>query len=213
MTVKQAGANAMNQPKYRAILGPAGSGKTTELKTLCDSDTNYAKMTATTGIAAVNLGAGVATINSVLKFYDLDSLKEAQRYGRLQTAMLAVQREGVQVLAIDEISMMSAEMLDIIVSEWERCGERVKMPGLLLMGDFCQLPPVKGEFAFTAKCWDKFHVDQKTKVYRQDNPKFLEALSYARKGRGVDCAMAMNAAGAQFAHKLDYDFGRVNVAE
>src|ERR1700722_11000926 len=63
------------------LTGAAGSGKTFEIMRRIREDAKYGVLAATTGIAAMNLGT--ITINSLLKFFDTESLEEAFFGGRL----------------------------------------------------------------------------------------------------------------------------------
>lgn len=196
-------------PSVEFLTGAAGTGKTTTIKKRItdarEDETikrNYGMLCATTGIAAVNLSGGtgdnVTTINSLLRFFDTNSLREAYAEGKLQKSLLSVLVSGAN-LVIDEISMMEADQLDIIylalteVNKLEVCKKRGGL-GLVISGDFCQLPPVKGRFAFEADCWPKIanNITRLTKVWRQDNLEFLEGLNAARRGDGDKCAEIFN---------------------
>lgn len=193
------------EPKVEFLTGAAGTGKTTTIKKrITDTredetiNRNYGLLCATTGIAAVNLSGGtgdnVTTINSLLRFFDTNSLRESYAEGKLQKSLLSVLVSGAN-LVVDEISMMEAEQLDILylalceVNKLEVTKKRGGL-GLVLSGDFCQLPPVKGKFAFEADCWPKFatNITKLTKIWRQDNLEFLGGLNAARKGDGDKCA-------------------------
>src|SRR6185312_2961422 len=141
--------------QYAAILGPAGAGKSWTLRERAKDNPMYARLTATTGVAAINLGPGVTTINSVLKYYDTASLREAYNDGDLVTRFVKIARTGYEWLLIDEVSMLCAEQLDLICQSAEEAQRRIldghldgNVPGIMLSGDFVQLPPVDGEFAF-----------------------------------------------------------------
>jgi len=194
-----------NQPEVEFLTGAAGTGKTTAIKKRItdaredeNSKRNYGMLCATTGIAAVNLSGGtgdnVTTINSLLRYFDTNSLRESYAEGKLQKALLSVLASGAN-LVVDEVSMMEAEQLDIIymalceVNKLEVTKKRGGL-GMVLCGDFCQLPPVNGKFAFEAECWGKIakNITKLTKVWRQDNLEFLEGLNAARRGDGDKCA-------------------------
>ena len=130
------------------ISGSAGSGKTFELKRRIAADPSYAIVSASTGIAAVNLNA--TTINTLLGYFDTDSLKDAYLSGAAQRTLLRqVVAEGYRNVAIDEISMISHQTLDLIVQVFDDVNANLpasKPPiGLILVGDFAQLAPISDE--------------------------------------------------------------------
>ena len=175
----------------RFITGEAGTGKTFTIKKEVEEDPMYATLCASTGIAAVNLGA--VTVNSLLKYFDTASLMENYERGRLQSSMAKIARSGVHNVAIDECSMIPAQQLDIFCAALSNVNGRTSSPhplGLILIGDMCQLPPVKAEWIFKASVWPEFHENttKLTKVWRQSDPEFLQAINYLRKGKGKEAA-------------------------
>lgn len=190
----------MSIPLLEFLTGPAGSGKTYTLRKRIEyaraqgagKFRNYATLTATTGIAAINLSGGtgdsVVTINSELKFFDTQSLQDNFASRKLHAALKEVAKKG-RNLCIDEISMQGAIALDLIVDALDEVNELQEVHnrgglGLIVSGDFCQLPPVKEEFCFTAKNWERFQITKLDKIWRQSDPGFLEMLNAARQGDG-----------------------------
>lgn len=202
--------------KFSAILGPAGSGKSTQMRENARATGDTVKLCATTGIAAINLGPSVTTLNSVLGFYDEDSLAQSKSTGRFAKRLIEVSQMHT-VLAVDEISMLSASVFDSIVDgfiqlEYEGL---VDPPDLLAIGDFLQLPPVKGKFAFQSRAWERFKPNTTTLTgsYRQkDDPAFFEALNFARAGKGVDCVIALRKAGVTYRALPDPNFSGLTIA-
>src|SRR6266850_3064929 len=185
------------------ITGEAGTGKTTSVKTMIELDPKIALMTSTTGVSAINLGC--MTVNSALKYYDTDSLRDAFVSGHLinQVKKMVTGPDRVGGIAIDEISMMEAEQLDIIYDAFEIVSKAQDVHddlNLILTGDYAQLPPVKGQFAFEAKCWDRFRENtvKLTEVYRQTDEKFLQALNLFRIGDGAGGVDMLKACGVKF---------------
>jgi hypothetical protein len=178
------------------LTGCAGTGKTTLIRQLIEQHPKLALLCATTGIAAVNLGT--TTINSLLKYFDTDSLQDNFVRGHL-AALLHKLGHEVEFIALDEVSMMPAEQLDILyralleVNGYESMAARGRKMGLVLTGDFCQLPPVKATWAFDAECWVRFaeQTIKLTKVWRHGNEEFLAALNLVRAGRGLEAAEAL----------------------
>lgn len=192
---------------FECILGAAGTGKSTLLRERAADDPNYAKVCATTGIAAVNLGPGVTTVNSALGFFNEESAFEALERGRLAARFVDLAKQGYKNLVIDEVSMMSASVLTAIALGCSQGAERVQQlnnqtvpTNLILTGDFLQLPPVNAPFAFLSPVWPRFepNITRLDKVYRQTNPLFLEALQAARTGNGTSAIMKLSACGVQF---------------
>lgn len=201
---------------YECILGAAGTGKSTLLRERAIDDPNYARVSATTGIAAINLGPGVTTVNSVLGFYNRESAFEALEQGKLRKKFLALAVQGYKNLVIDEVSMMSGCVLTAIrqgakegAEEVDRRnqerGTNLQPCGLILTGDFCQLPPVNAPFAFESPEWGHFeeNTTRLDKVFRQTDPAFLEGLKLARAGKGTSAVMALAKAGVQWVNDRD----------
>ncbi len=199
------------------ISGSAGSGKTFLLKERIAEDPTYAIVSASTGIAAVNLNA--TTINTLLGYFDTDSLKDAYLSGAAQRTLIRqAVNEGYRNVAIDEISMISYQTLDLIVQVFDDVNANLpasKPPvGLILVGDHAQLPPISDEkdhngkpkrgaatpWSFHARAWPRFerNTTRLTKMWRQSDARFLAALNHARAGEGPAAVNALAAAGAEF---------------
>lgn len=204
------GLTEVNDPKEVPcwfLTGSAGTGKTFRIRELLAEDPNYGQMTATTGIAAINLGT--ITLNSALSFFDTESLEENLITGRLERKLKDLWETGAKNLIIDEVSMMASRQLDYIYEALRRVNEQLSWKsegpmGLVLTGDFCQLPPVKARWAFEAGCWDKFdqNTTRLTKCWRQSDERFLEALGLIRSGKGHEGAEILKAIGVEFGQKL-----------
>jgi hypothetical protein len=120
------------------VTGKAGCGKTFTMKKKVEEDRSYGALVASTGIAAVNLGA--QTINSLLKYYDTASLKDNYIHGRLQATLRKLALTGIKNIILDEVSMTPKEQLDIIMMGLADTNQlsSVKHPlGLIIVGDFC----------------------------------------------------------------------------
>ena len=218
-----------------AIIGPSGSGKSYTLRERIKEDPKYAILAATTGIAAVNLGEGVTTIHSLLGFYDLQSAIRAHEKGSIAKRFVDLARKGYKNVVIDEMSMLPGELLEIIHQAAWQAAQRIatgevyrkvedgdggtrreavtQSCGVLLTGDFCQLPPVQGKFAFQAPCWSEYgaNLERLTKIWRQDNPLFLIALRHLRQGSGAVAGMKLKEAGVTFSPVMDNDFDGVTL--
>lgn len=192
--------------EFEFLTGAAGTGKTTDIqnrlaRAKAKGIKNYATLCATTGIAAINLSGSsmdqpVTTLNSLLGFFDTQSLKDAFASRKLHGTLKRIAK-GSRKLIIDEISMQDKVQLDLIHDALEDINGQQEVTnwgglGLVLVGDFMQLPPVKADYAFNADCWDKnVRVNKLTKVWRQDNLGFVEMLNAARGGDGEKTAEAL----------------------
>lgn len=179
---------------WKFITGPAGTGKTWLVREQAEKDPGSV-LCATTGIAAVNLGEGVVTINSLLKYFDLDSLRDLHITGRLGGNLRLLHSSGVRTIILDEVSMLSGEMLTILCQAFDEFNEREERIavnegrdpeplGLTLTGDFCQLPPVEGKFAFEVPEWGRFEQNtvKLTEIRRQGEVDYVKALQAVRAG-------------------------------
>jgi ATP-dependent exoDNAse (exonuclease V) alpha subunit len=147
------------------------------------------------------------TVHSALGFHSYESLK-ANRAGVVNAFIRLAYK--AKALVIDEISMFSAEMLDELFGCYvealetiERIRGRASDFGLIVTGDFVQLPPVQGKFAFKAKCWPYFaeNAEVLKKIYRQQDPAFAAIMQAARAGKGVSTAQALVKAGVKFVNE------------
>lgn len=192
------------------LTGAAGTGKSFTINRRLKEDPRYGLLAATTGIAATNLGNAV-TVNSALKYFDTESLKNSYYKGKLLKAIRDIAKQRWKRLIVDEVSMMAGEQLDILVMAFDEYNryhaDEGKELGLMLTGDFLQLPPVKAKWAFESQVWERFekNTERLEKVWRQDNPLFLEALNRIRKGDG-EGAMMLRECGVEFSKTLDFNY-------
>lgn len=211
------------------VTGKAGVGKSTLLRERCAVDPHYAILSASTGIAAINLNT--VTIHSLLGFFDTDSLRDAYIKGQAQKKLKRVVEEGFRNVVIDECSMISKDVLDVLVRVFDdvngRQAEEGKQPvGLILCGDACQLPPIADRpagyhpptgrrrsappvpWCFDSQFWSRFakNTTHLTKVWRQADSRFLAALDFARAGRGRDVVQVLQSCGQRFESTVDMEF-------
>lgn len=173
--------------------GIAGSGKTYAWRMRAEQDPSAALLTATTGIASVNLGT--VTFWSALGLHP-DSIEDQFTSGAMRMRMHQIAKSH-RKLVIDEASMLSGLILDMLYQTAEQVNEYtdIKEPfGLVLCGDLCQLPPIKAPWIFEAQCWPKFDAgtERLTTNFRQGAGRFLDALNALRRGAGRDGAMLLN---------------------
>lgn len=168
------------------ITGGAGSGKTTLTRALIEDAVQKGKSVArlaSTGMAATLIGG--QTLHS---FFDLgiaNSQEELERNGKLDPSKKIIKLiRSMHVIVIDEISMVSAPLLDMIrlrLLQAEFDGR------IIVVGDFLQLPPVtRGNealyFAFESPSWERFgfvtlHLEGS---YRTHEAEFLSLLERVR---------------------------------
>jgi len=200
------------------LTGEAGTGKTTVLQHARKQYPGAFEVTATTGVAAMN--ADAITINSFLGYGTNKELDYLARSGRLR-ARLEERCSSITHLVIDEISMQHAGALDLLVNAIKEINEdgrevfliadqeHTRIPlRLVVVGDFAQLPPVapdalEAPWAFKAKCWPEFQVQKLTEVYRQQDPRFREAIQAARQGNGTKCIRLLQDVGVRFVSALE----------
>lgn len=190
------------------VTGSAGSGKTHSIRERSLSDPSYIELGATTGIASINLD--VKTINSILKYFDTDSLLESYIDQKLHWRLREI-REEKRNIGIEEVSMMDARALDILFDAIHEINEdkNPKKLGLHLIGDLLQLPVIStklkpAEIVTKAKCWPYFQQNtlRLTKIWRQDNPNFVNAINLVRSGDGKRAVELLKACGVNFIPKI-----------
>lgn len=191
----------------RFLTGAAGCGKTFKIRQEIEDDPKAALLCATTGIAAVNLGT--VTLHSAMGLYP-DAIEDQFTSGWMRNKMHAIARQ-YRSLGIDEMSMLSATLLDMLHTTAQQVNEFKDVKhafGLTLIGDFCQLPPIKEPWCFTAQCWEKFDngTERLTKNWRQGDGSFLVALNHLRSGNGREGARALTQSGVHLTRGLDPNF-------
>ena len=181
------------------LTGKAGTGKTTFLKTVVQRSRKRPIVVAPTGVAAIN--AGGVTIHS---FFQLPlspfvpGTKQEERYdfNKQKRQLIA----SVDLLIIDEISMVRADLLDAIDNVLRKYRDHYKPFGgvqLLMIGDLAQLTPVvtpsdeqllknyyDTPYFFGSKALQQtdYVTIQLEKVYRQQDDEFLAILNDIRQG-------------------------------
>ncbi len=175
----------LEQKRALFLTGGAGVGKTTltrGLIALLERDAKKVARLASTGMAATLLGG--QTLHS---FFDLgicDNLEALERQGKLPLSKkLHKLIASMECIIIDEISMVSAEVLEMIRYRLLQAG----FSGMILaVGDFLQLPPVvRGgsvRFAFESESWGRFGFETITlrTVYRTSDEAFVRLLDAVR---------------------------------
>ena len=177
------------------FTGAAGTGKSFTLRRLVsilkDQGHNVA-VTASTGVAACALGG--STVHSWAGVGRGEGAVEAVVATAASRRSVRERWHSASVLVIDEVSMLSADFMDLLDVVGQRCRGSTRPFGglqLVLVGDFCQLPPIgKGgrspRFAFQSRAW-KAAVQRSIvlrTVFRQgEDPAFVQLLSKLRFGQ------------------------------
>ncbi|MFD2727472.1 helix-turn-helix domain-containing protein [Hyunsoonleella rubra] len=189
------------------LTGKAGTGKTTFLHRLKMHSLKRLVVVAPTGVAAIN--AKGVTIHSffqmpfgpILPDTDLNAGKGFNRkFSKTKINII----KSMDLLVIDEISMVRADLLDGIDRTLRRFRNRNRVFGgvqVLMIGDLQQLSPVikesewallrheyKNGFFFSSKAFmdcNAITIELKH-IYRQENPKFIEILNEIRNNKLSD---------------------------
>ena len=185
------------------LTGKAGTGKTTFLRRLREQLPKRIVVCASTGIAAIN--AQGVTLHSMFQLPFAPYIPETTFNNNQRRFAFPKQKvrllRSIDVLVIDEVSMVRADVLDAVDSVLRRYRNRYKPFGgvqLLLIGDLQQLAPVvRNEdwellkphydtpYFFSSRALqllDYYTIELKT-VYRQTDPAFLELLNKVRENR------------------------------
>lgn len=215
-TIFKKAAAFVNQTNQNLFLtGKAGTGKTTFLKYIRENCYKKMAITAPTGVAAMN--AGGTTLHALfwlpfgvfVEDYDLkwdDNDNHIYNKNRLfSTIKLTKQRRAIlqelELLVIDEVSMVRADTLDAIDVILKSVRRDMRPFGgiqILFIGDLYQLPPVvrdhewhilknhySSTFFFDAKVLRtsalvKLELQQ---IYRQRDPEFIDILNNIRNNK------------------------------
>lgn len=193
------------------LTGKAGTGKTTFLKHIVAGCSKRLAVVAPTGVAAVN--AGGVTIHSFFQLplcpY-LPDVKELVTEYQMPEKNRSLRKDRVKILRtlelliIDEISMVRADILDAIDATLKRYRKNDRPFGgvqLLMIGDVQQLPPVVTEsekpfmdqvypspFFFNSRAFRKlgYIVIELNKIHRQRDAEFTSMLNDIRTGNPSD---------------------------
>jgi len=178
--------NKLHSKQNIFLTGGAGVGKTTTTRAIIKAFETEGKKVAklaSTGMAATLIEG--QTLHSFLDLGIADSLSDLLARGKFNTKKKIKKLiASMDLLVIDEISMVSAELMEMI---WHRITESDFRGSVLVVGDFLQLPPVvKGygtiRFAFESEAWETLSFKQMTLTvnYRTDDSDFIDVLNAVR---------------------------------
>lgn len=184
LSILQTGANVF-------LTGEPGSGKTHTVNAYIAwlrARGIEPSITASTGIAATHVGG--MTLHAWSGIGIAERMSEELLDAIASKEHVAKRLQKAKVLIIDEISMLSGNVLSMVdeVLRTVRHSDRA-FGGLqvVLVGDFFQLPPVSRSevsFAFDAQAWKALNplVCYLEEQHRQDDTTFLSVLSAIRAG-------------------------------
>lgn len=194
--------------KNMFLSGGAGSGKSyvieeyVKIRKQLNPDVNIA-ITATTGLAALNIGG--ETIHSLsglgLTKTTYDEYLETnigKWFNNVQDRL-----KVIDILIIDEVSMLSAQGLNFVIDRIRHA--KGKLPQIILAGDFTQLPPVARsedvfqygqeviEFCYKCRAWNEIdpitcYLDKSWRAKEQSLKVILENIStgYGRSPETIE---------------------------
>lgn len=188
----------LNNGKNLLITGPAGTGKSHAINHLVKNANKRFALTASTGIAATHIGG--STIHS---FCGLTPFTEKYQIAKMINSTekgieIKKRVDNTDVIVIDEISMLSPDVIDLM-DETLKCAAESSLPfggkQIIMSGDFLQIPPVFKKqrednytWAFQSNAWkaSEIAIINTDTVYRQDNLDFINALNEIRQGNCSD---------------------------
>ncbi len=192
-----------NGDECQFITGRAGTGKSTLLRYFRATTDKNIVVLAPTGIAAINVSG--QTIHSFFQFPPrFIQESEIRPLGRNKSLI-----EKIEILIIDEASMVRADVLDgIDLSLRMNRGNHKPFGGVkvILIGDLFQLPPVVGQdmngffekkytspFFFSARVFQKLGIRcfELTHIFRQNEPKFISLLNNIREDKHTEEDMTL----------------------
>ncbi|THG33938.1 helicase [Glaciibacter flavus] len=186
-----------NTREHVFVTGRAGTGKSTLLNHLNWNTEKQIVICAPTGVAALNVGG--QTIHSLFRLpigliadHDIEQNDATKKL--LNT---------IDTLVVDEVSMVSADLLDAMDRSLRQARQKPHVPfggvQVVLFGDPYQLAPVPGDpqerayyedtyrsmWFFDAKVWQEagLRIFELAEIHRQSDPVFTHMLNAVRHGQ------------------------------
>lgn len=193
------------QGKNIFITGSAGTGKSFLIQRMCSSTLENIKIQvcAMTGIAAVLLNTNSGNLIKAKTIHSWSGIKLCNTSNRqlifnrvLKNKRVRNDWKQTDILIIDEISMMSCYIFDIL-EELARIIRKNNRPfggmQIIFTGDMFQLPPIGDadipdsyKFCFESERWglvfEKENHIELTHIYRQTDMKYINLLNQIRLG-------------------------------
>ena len=181
--------NKVKEGKSIFLTGAPGVGKSFLLNKIVEylkeTDIKYG-ITALTGCAALLikgqtlhsfLGIGLGNATSEILIKKIENNKKI--YNRIKE---------LQLLLVDEISIMNNvffEKISDIIKIIKKNNKPFGNIQLVLVGDFCQLPPIEGKYCFETNLWKNIDIEKvelKEIIRQKDDNDFQIILNSIRKG-------------------------------
>ena len=180
------------------VTGRAGTGKSTLLTYLIENTKKKVAVCAPTGVAALNVGG--VTIHSLFGFpFGILGTEDIGRHLNRRTREVLA---AIDMLVIDEVSMVNADLMDTMSRAMGIARGRRKLPfggaQVVMFGDPYQLAPVPGNneeraymaenyqsnWFFDANVWreDSLERYELSEIFRQHDEHFKEILNAIRDG-------------------------------
>jgi ATP-dependent DNA helicase PIF1 len=211
-----------NEHDHIFVTGRAGTGKSTLLNHFVNNTKKNVAVVAPTGVAAYNVGG--QTIHSFFGMpRGIVGVQPLHKhlYGRVRDAL-----RSLDVLVIDEISMVSADLMDGMDTMLRSARGKNKGPfggvQVVMFGDPYQLPPIgakpheegyeflkqnyRSDWFFDAKVWgeSKLLRYELNENFRQHDDKFIEILNAIRDGSVTQEMLdTLNQAGNRYPENQD----------
>lgn len=175
------------------ITGAAGCGKSFTLEQIINWAKNDKKLqiavTASTGCASYLIRG--RTIHSYLGIgIGKKSAKELAAFVKAKKPYIISKLRNLDILIIDEISMINSELLDKISEFLCIILNSDKFFGgiqIILSGDYCQLPPITGKYSFHAEVWKKANIKVSTLTEQMRQNKDVEFKKMLEELRWGGC--------------------------
>lgn len=194
---QQLALDEFNKGKNIFLTGPGGSGKTELIKrmvTMSEAHHKKIQVCALTGCAAVLLNCKAKTVHSWagigLASGAIEEIVRKVIGNKFKTAAW----KKVDILIIDEVSMMSLKIFEILDLVGKKVRKNLLKPfggiQVVFSGDFYQLPPVGNDESSSAFCFESEYwastfdtVVQLKTIFRQTDKTYTDILNQIRVGK------------------------------
>lgn len=197
--------DALDSGQNIFLTGAGGCGKTYTAKAWIANTDRKVAITATTGVAALNLGgetihrfSGIGHTPRPELAPGVISQWRRRRFGNWRERDRWDVLQGVDAIIIDEVSMLRRDQIELIDKVLRGVRDKDEPFGgvqMVCVGDFFQLPPVVTPmdastfpdlvrpYCFQSKVWDGFEDIELTKNWRQSDNHFKHILELIRCGQ------------------------------